>query len=103
MGDFLLAANNSVRIYRTGETISQESFQLGWPMGVLEIVHFRFLDVSADGRTVLYSGRAGVVETLSLRPADWQAKLCELIGRREFTDEERQLVPARIPPGPLCS
>jgi hypothetical protein len=41
-------------------------------------------------------------QVLSLRPADWQAGLCELIGHREFTEAERQLLPAPVPPGNSC-
>ena len=108
-GRYLLANNNKVQIYQIGQRAYQESFDLG-PYGTDSasgLPQYYFVDVSRDGRTVLYTQNYATSEgnrggVLFLQPDTWADGLCQVIGGREFTPDERRSSPVQIPPGPVC-
>ncbi|MFE0464367.1 trypsin-like peptidase domain-containing protein [Kitasatospora sp. NPDC058965] len=101
-GRFVLAANNVVQIYRIGDRAYVDSYDFGRPPYSTSASPYSFLDVSADGRTVLYADENGVGGPLQLDPAVWQRKLCDVIGYRGFTADERSSLPVAVPAQPLC-
>jgi hypothetical protein len=101
-GRFLLAANNTVRVYQVDAHKVQQSYSLGTPVTLTGAVTYQFFDASGDAGVIAYGTRKDAVQTLSLRPADWRAELCHLIGRREFTAGERAVLPVPVPPGDNC-
>ncbi|MGY4920792.1 hypothetical protein ACWD9K_37650 [Streptomyces sp. 900116325] len=102
-GRYLLAANNTIRIYRLGERGYQDSYEFGDELnnGVL-------VDTSHDGRTAIYGVpgdgndrvRGGII---SLDPQAWQRDLCSIIGYRQFTSDEQDSLPTRLPVQPICA
>ncbi len=98
-GRFLVASDDTIRIYRIGERTYRDSYDLRAP-GTTTL--YEFFDVSADGRTVLYSSDRPN-ESLILDPKIWTHELCAAIGHRDFTPDERASVSAAIPAGPLCT
>ncbi|WP_327361263.1 hypothetical protein [Streptomyces sp. NBC_01296] len=102
-GRFLIAANNAVRIYRVGERAPQDSFEFGEPPGSTSNRSYSFMDISKDGSTVIYADPSGAGGVLRLDPQMWQRDLCKIIGYRQFTDDERASLPARVPVQPLCA
>ncbi|MCX4632241.1 serine protease [Streptomyces sp. NBC_01443] len=101
-GRFLIAANNAVRIYRVGERAPEDSYEFGKPPGTSD-GSYRFLDISGDGKMVIYADRSGPGGPLALDPQVWQYDLCRIIGYRKFTDDERASLPARVPAHPRCT
>jgi hypothetical protein len=103
-GRFLLAANNTIRIYQVGERSYRDSYDFGHPADSRLQTSYLFIDVSLDGKTVLYyQDDSKVGGPLSLDPALWKRELCATIGDREFTDDERYSLPVRIPARPVCA
>ncbi|MFB0632752.1 trypsin-like peptidase domain-containing protein [Streptomyces sp. AB3(2024)] len=102
-GRFLIAANNAVRIYRVGERAPQDSFEFGEPPGSTSNRSYLFMDISKDGSTVIYADPSGAGGVLRLDPQMWRRDLCKIIGYRQFTDDERASLPARVPARPLCA
>ncbi|MFB7466109.1 trypsin-like peptidase domain-containing protein [Streptomyces sp. NPDC056224] len=102
-GRFVIAANNAVRIYRVGERAPQDSFEFGEPPGSASNRSYSFMDISKDGSTVIYVDPSGTGGPLRLDPRMWQRDLCKIIGYRQFTDDERASLPARVPAQPLCA
>jgi hypothetical protein len=102
-GRFLLAANNVVQIYQIGQHSYVDSYDFGRPFHSSSTAPYSFVDVSVDGRTVLYADENGVGGPLALDPAAWQRRLCDVIGYREFTADERNSLPVVVPAHPLCT
>jgi WD40 repeat protein len=99
-GHYLLAANNSVRVYRVGSHAYQDSYDLNGAPDVFS--ELDFLDASTDGRTLLYTDDDTTLKVLTLDPATWENRLCQIIGYRNFTPDERTGLPVHIPAGPVC-
>lgn len=102
-GRFLIAANNAVRTFRVGNRAPEESYEFGEPPGSTSDRSYSFMDISKDGRTVIYAAPSGAGGVLQLDPQMWQRDLCKIIGYRQFTDDERASLPARVPAQPLCA
>ncbi|MEU5161693.1 trypsin-like peptidase domain-containing protein [Streptomyces sp. NPDC020875] len=92
---FLLAANNAVRVYRIGEP-GHEAFYSFTDPGERSSSHtgHSFLGASVDGETVLHSGPKGIGGPVQLVPDLWFRELCDVIGDRELTRAEAELLPA---------
>ncbi|MFE9427580.1 trypsin-like peptidase domain-containing protein [Kitasatospora sp. NPDC006697] len=101
-GRFEVAANNEVQIYQVGGHTSVGSYDFGRPADSTSASPYSFLSLSADGRTVLYLDDHGFGGPLALDPAQWQRKLCDVIGYREFTPDERAGLPVPVPAQRLC-
>ncbi|GAA2996897.1 hypothetical protein GCM10020229_06760 [Kitasatospora albolonga] len=102
-GRFMVASNNSIRIYRVGKQVPEESYEFGPRSDSFLRPYYSFPALSRDAGTVIYIGPKGHVGSLRLDPALWQRDLCRIIGNRQFTDEERASLPARVPTEPLCA
>jgi hypothetical protein len=100
-GRFLLAANGVIRIYRIGHRTYPDSYNPG-PADETGSTDYKFLDTSADGRTVLIVNADGTGRPLVLDPRAWRRDLCRIIGYRDFTPAERSASPVRVPAGPVC-
>ncbi|MFC5719140.1 trypsin-like peptidase domain-containing protein [Streptomyces gamaensis] len=103
-GRFFYSYGNKVRVYRVGDRSYDSSWDLGEEAAASSTDSKRKLvDVSRDGKTLMFTTRdENGVQLLPLQPEAWRRKLCDVIGNREFTREERDSLPARIPSGPLC-
>ncbi|MEW9341089.1 S1 family peptidase [Streptomyces tanashiensis] len=102
-GRFLIAANNAVRTYRVGERTPEDSYEFGEPPAGTSKGTYSFMDISQDGRTVIYVDPSGAGGPLRLDPRTWQRDLCRIIGYRQFTDDERGSLPVHVPAQPLCA
>ncbi|MFE6847555.1 trypsin-like peptidase domain-containing protein [Streptomyces sp. NPDC057686] len=106
-GTFLMAANGSVQIFDVAHRTLRDSYVFGRPgdngRGVLSRGAFSFMDVSRDGRTVIYADADGKGGPLVLDPDRWQRELCGIIGYREFTAEERGSLPVKPPERQVCT
>jgi len=103
-GRFMLAAQNAVRIYRIGHSAYEDAYEFGNPAGIPNGMGYRFLGASKNGRVVIYANTSDTVgDPLPLDPADWQKALCQAIGFREFSTEERRSLPVQVPAQPVCS
>ncbi|MET9686974.1 serine protease [Streptomyces sp. NPDC006514] len=102
-GRFLIAANNAVRTYRVGERAPEDSYEFGEPRAGASKGSYSFMDISPDGRTVIYVDPSGAGGPLRLDPRTWQRDLCRIIGHRQFTDDERGSLPVHVPAQPLCA
>ncbi|MEV7930494.1 trypsin-like peptidase domain-containing protein [Kitasatospora sp. NPDC088779] len=100
-GRYLIAANGTVRIYQVGKDAYVDSYDFGRPRHRFADSSYSFADVSANGTTVLYveSGSGG---PLTLDPTLWQRELCDIVGHRTFTPEERAGLPVPLPARPIC-
>ncbi|MFR0359469.1 trypsin-like peptidase domain-containing protein [Streptomyces sediminimaris] len=102
-GHFMIAAQDSVRIYRVGHSAYEDAYEFGNPTGIPNAMSYRFLDASKNGRTVLYANTADVTGgPVDLDPAVWRKALCQAIGYREFTSDDRRNLPAPVPTRPVC-
>jgi hypothetical protein len=101
-GRYVIAANNSIRIYQIGQQAPVDSYEFGHPNGSKQGSPFSFIDVSRDARTVIYTDENGIGGPLALDPAAWKRDLCRIIGYREFTPDEQTSLPARIPTQQVC-
>lgn len=102
-GRFLMAANNVIQIYQIGKHAYVDSYDFGHPLRSHSNNPYSFINVSLDGRTVLYADENGIGGPLALDPAAWQSKLCDIIGYRDFTADERVSLPVHVPTKPICS
>ncbi|MET9395276.1 serine protease [Streptomyces sp. NPDC006624] len=93
-GRYLVAANNAVRVHRLGKPGYETFYSFtGPPDSRLEGQH-AFLGASEDGSTVLHIGPDGTGGPLQLAPGRWYRELCDIIGDRELTASEVDLLPA---------
>ncbi|MFE6286212.1 trypsin-like peptidase domain-containing protein [Streptomyces sp. NPDC057877] len=91
---YLVAANNAVRVHRLGEPGYETFYSFtGPPDSALDGQH-AFLHASADGSSVLHIGPDGSGGPLHLAPGRWYRELCAIIGDRELTPGEVDLLPA---------
>ncbi|ACU37036.1 S1 family peptidase [Actinosynnema mirum] len=103
-GRYLVAANNAVRVYRIGDKAPVDSYEFAFP----DSGNHHFVDVSADGGTVLYQevgafgGPGGPGGALALDPVAWQRDLCRVIGDRAFTEDERDALPPGVDSLRVC-
>lgn len=106
-GTFLMAANGSVQIFDIARRTLRDSYVFGRPgdngRGALSDGRFSFIDVSKDGRTVIYADADGKGGPLVLDPDLWRRELCSIIGYREFTAEERGSLPVKPPERQVCT
>ncbi|MEU9353565.1 serine protease [Streptomyces griseoloalbus] len=93
-GRYLVAANNAVRIYRIGEPGYERFYSFIRPSDKTTSVQHAFRGASVDGSTVLYWGPDRTGGPLHLSPRRWYRDLCDVIGDRELTAEEVDLLPA---------
>ncbi|WP_331449121.1 serine protease [Streptomyces prasinus] len=93
-GRYLVAANNAVRIYRIGEPGYETFYSFVRPSDRTTDVQHAFRGASVDGGTVLHWGPDGTGGPLRLSPRHWYRELCDVIGDRELTAEEVDLLPA---------
>ncbi|MGW6908946.1 nSTAND1 domain-containing NTPase [Streptomyces sp. NPDC054940] len=91
---YLLAANNAVRIYRIGEPGYEAFYSFTGPHDSALAGQHTFMGASADGSTVLHIGPGGIGGPLQLAPDRWYRELCAIIGDRELTSGEVDLLPA---------
>lgn len=102
-GRYLQMYGNKVRVYRVGNRSFEDSWDLGGDTEWFSDDSRHVTAVSGDGKTLLSSSRReGEVQLLQLRPEIWQHKLCEVIGGRDVTKEERESLPVQVPTGALC-
>ncbi|MFD8493165.1 hypothetical protein [Amycolatopsis sp. NPDC059657] len=102
-GQYVIAANNSIRIYRIGEPAPVDTYEFGHPNGSKRENPYNFIDLSSNGKTLLYTDEKGIGGTLSLDPARWVRELCGVIGYRDFTPDERAALPAFVPARQICA
>ncbi|MGH3940811.1 MAG: hypothetical protein ACRDTG_19670 [Pseudonocardiaceae bacterium] len=93
-GEYLQADAGLIQVWRAGSAAPVLSLELGEG----RYVH----SSSSDGRVLIYQDKAGSGGLLRLDPQIWQKDLCEVVGRRGFTEEERASLPASAPEDPLC-
>ncbi|WP_329166949.1 serine protease (plasmid) [Streptomyces sp. NBC_01717] len=93
-GRYLVAANNSVRVYRIGEPGYETFYSFTGPRDSALDGQHSFMGASADGSTVLHIGPDGTGGALHLAPGQWYRELCTIIGDRELTPGEADLLPA---------
>ncbi|MFD9421898.1 MULTISPECIES: trypsin-like peptidase domain-containing protein [unclassified Streptomyces] len=92
-GRYLIAANNAVRIYRIGERGYEAFYSFNGPRGSTLDGEHAFMGASTDGRTVIHIGPDGSGGPLYLSPGRWYGELCDIIGHRELTPEELDVLP----------
>ncbi|MFC9247405.1 trypsin-like peptidase domain-containing protein [Streptomyces sp. NPDC057136] len=92
-GRYLIAANNSVRIYRIGERGYESFYSFTGPRDSTLDGEHAFMGASGDGSTVIHIGPDGSGGPLHLSPGRWYSELCDIIGHREFTPEEMDVLP----------
>ncbi|MFF3859131.1 trypsin-like peptidase domain-containing protein [Streptomyces sp. NPDC002209] len=103
-GRYVLAANSTIRTFRIGSQASLESYDFGQTKDRFGgRGGYEFMDLSDDGKTVIYLDPKGNGGPLRLDPALWQRELCRVIGRREFSAEERRTLPVHVPTRPVCA
>ncbi|MCB5179591.1 nSTAND1 domain-containing NTPase [Streptomyces antimicrobicus] len=103
-GRFVVAAASTVRTYRVGARNYVDAYDFGRAEDRFGgSARYQFMDMSADGRTVVHIAPSGSGGPLRLDPALWRRELCRIIGGREFTDEERRSLPVRIPDRQVCA
>lgn len=96
-GRYAIAANNAVRIYQIGQKAPTEFYDFGNPDGSHEENPYSFIDVSKDGRTVLYTMAVDrIPRLLVLDPTVWERHLCQVIGYRDFAADERDSLSAPV-------
>lgn len=105
-GRFLLAANSTVQTYDVGKHRYLDSYDFGhladdWT-GEPSAKKYSFIDVSKDGRTVLYADEHGIGGPLLLDPGKWQRELCRTIAYRTFTADEQDRLPVRVSGPSVC-
>ncbi|MET9657505.1 serine protease [Streptomyces sp. NPDC006510] len=93
-GRYLVAANNAVRIYRIGEPGYETFYSFTRPNDKTVNAQYAFRGATVDGSTVLYESPDDAVGALHLSPGRWYRELCDVIGDRELTLEEVDLLPA---------
>ncbi|MFJ7948887.1 trypsin-like peptidase domain-containing protein [Streptomyces sp. NPDC096354] len=91
---YLVAANNAVRVYRIGEPGYETFYSFTGPRDSALDGQHSFMGASADGTTVLHIGPDGIGGALHLAPDRWYRELCAIIGDRELTPGEVDLLPA---------
>lgn len=102
-GRYLIAANNAIRIYRIGQKQPVDFYEFGQPDGSNDANSYAFMDVTKDGRTVLYGVNGSTPDLpLTLDPKAWERDLCRIIGYRDFTPDERASLPASTPAQRIC-
>jgi hypothetical protein len=94
-GHYVIAANDSIRVYQIGKQAPVDSYEFGHPDGTRQQSPYSFIDVSRGTRTVLYEGENGIGGPLTLDPATWERDLCRIIGYRNFTPDERAISACR--------
>ncbi|MFE3493877.1 trypsin-like peptidase domain-containing protein [Streptomyces sp. NPDC059175] len=92
-GRYLVAANNTVRVYRIGEPGYESFYSFTGPRESALDGQHSFLAASADGSTVLHVAPDGTGGPLHLAPDRWYRELCDIIGDRELTRSEVDLLP----------
>ncbi|MET7510001.1 trypsin-like peptidase domain-containing protein [Streptomyces albidoflavus] len=93
-GRYLLAANNALRIYRIGEPGYETFYSFVRPSDRPAHKQHAFRGASVDGTTLLHWDPDGNGGPLDLSPRRWYRDLCDIIGDRELTAEEVNLLPA---------
>ncbi|MFE5325363.1 protein kinase [Embleya sp. NPDC056575] len=101
-GHYMIGANNFVRIYEIGRQAYAESYEFGFPDNSSRERSFDFVDASKDGKVLAYAVANSISGTLLLDPGVWKRDLCDIIGNRSFTTDERDGLPVRIPTKPVC-
>ncbi|MFD7584017.1 trypsin-like peptidase domain-containing protein [Kitasatospora sp. NPDC059811] len=101
-GHFMIAANNSIRIYQVGGQPSVDSYDFRNVTDNSLQEPLTFLDATNDGKTFLIRTENDYVHRIVLDPDAWQRSLCRIINYRSFTTDERRTLPVRVPDGPLC-
>jgi hypothetical protein len=61
------------------------------------------MDVTRSLNQVIRIDPSGSGGPMSLDPAEWKKHLCEIIGGRDFTDEEIATLPGDIERGKICT
>lgn len=102
-GLYLIAANDAIRTYRIDKQSYVDSFEFGHPDGTSEQNPYKFYDVSKDGKVVLYANDSGIGGPLALNPAAWEHSLCDIIGHRSFTDDEKSSLPVPVTKTLVCA
>ncbi|WP_230535155.1 serine protease [Streptomyces albidoflavus] len=93
-GRYLVAANNALRIYRIGEPGYETFYSFVRPSDRPTRAQHTFRGASVDGSTVLHWGPDDTGGPLHLAPRRWYRDLCDIIGERELTAAEVELLPA---------
>lgn len=101
-GHYIIAANNSVRIYKIGQQAPVDSYEFGHPASGDQQSQYLFISMSRDGRTVVYADQLGMGGALTLDSAPWERDLCRIIGYRDFTADEQASLPASTPAQQVC-
>ncbi|MEU5096533.1 trypsin-like peptidase domain-containing protein [Streptomyces sp. NPDC020996] len=92
-GRYLIAANNAVRVYRIGKPGYETFYSFTGPRDSTLDGQHGFLGASRDGRTLIHIGPDGTGGPLYLAPDRWYRDLCDIIGDRELTSGEVDLLP----------
>ncbi|MFF8563655.1 trypsin-like peptidase domain-containing protein [Streptomyces albidoflavus] len=93
-GRYLVAADNALRIYRIGKPGYETFYSFVRPGDRQTRAQHTFRGASVDGSTVLHWGPDDRGGPLHLSPRRWYRDLCDIIGDRELTAEEAELLPA---------
>lgn len=106
-GRYLFAADGIVRVYEAGQRPLDDYIDLrvapGGSVSTTGAPVQGFTEVSGDGRVFIYADQAGSGYALTLDADLWRERLCEFIGHRELTSQERVDLPAVVDDEPLCT
>ncbi|MHC0433560.1 nSTAND1 domain-containing NTPase [Streptomyces sp. O3] len=103
-GRFVMAANSTVQTYDIEEHRYLDFYNFGRVASSSSSswYPYSFVDVSKDGRTVIYADERGNGAPLTLDPIQWQRELCRTIAYRTFTTDVQDRLPLQVSARSVC-
>lgn len=99
-GRFLLGTRNTLSVYGIEEGGLVDSYHFGDPSA--DEGNGAFMDVTESLNQVIRIDPDRSGGPMSLDPAEWRKHLCEIIGGRDFTEEELATLPSDLERGQIC-
>lgn len=99
-GRFYLGTRNTLSVYGIEEGGLVDSYQFADPTA--DEGNGAFMDVTKNLGFVVRFDPDGSGGPLSLNPATWRARLCGMLGGRDFTDAELARLPGTVHRGQIC-
>ncbi|MGY0235546.1 nSTAND1 domain-containing NTPase [Longispora urticae] len=99
-GTFVLGTRNTVSVYGIEAGGLVDSYYFGHPTADEGVG--AFMQVTRSLSHVIRIRPDGTGGPLSLDPAVWRKQLCEILGGRDFTDEEIATLPGGLRRGQIC-